>query len=222
MNIEIKGIGKSFGKKTVLENVSFSCKSGECIGILGENGSGKSTLFGVLTGLHSGTGSFVCDGVDLIKDSKTRSKLVGFVPQSPPLLNELNGLDNLRLWYGSKELKDELKDGVLNMLGIGDFVKTTVSKMSGGMKKRLSIGCSVAHKPKILFLDEPTAALDLICKENIAGYLRSFAEGGGVAVIATHDAAELSLCDKLYILKGGRLTEYTGSRETAEIIKFLV
>ena len=222
MNIEIKNIGKSFGAKTVLENISFSCKGGECIGILGENGSGKSTLFGVLTGLHRGKGSFIVDGADLIKDSKLRSKTVGFVPQSPPLLNELNGLDNLRLWYGSKELKKELDGGVLNMLGIPDFAKTTVSKMSGGMKKRLSIGCSVAHKPKILLLDEPTAALDLVCKENITRYLDSFVKGGGTAVIATHDVAELGLCDRLYILKNGTLAEYTGKREAGEIIKYLI
>lgn len=222
MNIEIKNIGKSFGKKTVLENVSFNCRSGECIGILGENGSGKSTLFGVLTGLHRGKGSFVCDGTDLLKDSKQRSKLVGFVPQSPPLLNELTGNDNLRLWYSSKDLKKEMKRGVLSMLGIPEFAKTTVSKMSGGMKKRLSIGCSVAHKPKILFLDEPTAALDLVCKDNIAAYLESFVKDGGIAVIATHDTAELSLCDRLYILKDGKLSEYTGPRETSAIIKELV
>lgn len=222
MNIEIKNIGKSFGRKTVLENISFSCKSGEIIGILGENGSGKSTLFGVLTGLHRGKGSFICDGVDMIKDSKLRSKTVGFVPQSPPLLNELSGLDNLRLWYSSKELKKELDEGVLNMLGISEFAKTTVAKMSGGMKKRLSIGCSVAHDPRILFLDEPTAALDLVCKENIARYLNSFVKTGGIAVIATHDVAELNLCDRLYILKNGRLTEYTGKREADEIIKYLI
>ena len=108
------------------------------------------------------------------------------------------------------------------MLGIPEFAKTTVSKMSGGMKKRLSIGCSVAHKPKILFLDEPTAALDLVCKDNIASYLKSFVQDGGIAIIAPHDTAELSICDRLYILKHGRLTEYNGSRETAEIIKQLI
>ena len=222
MNIEIKNIGKSFGKKTVLENISFSCRDGEIIGILGENGSGKSTLFGVLTGLHRGKGSFTLDGADLLKDNRLRSKTVGFVPQSPPLLNELSGKDNLRLWYSPKELKKEMEDGVLRMLGIPEFVGTIVSKMSGGMKKRLSIGCSVAHQPNILFLDEPTAALDLVCKENISRYLNSFVKNGGTAIIATHDISELGLCDRLYILKNGTLTEYTGKRESDEIIKYLI
>lgn len=218
MNIEVKNIRKSFGKKTVLEDVSFSCSGGQCIGILGENGSGKSTMFGVLTGLQKGKGSFILDGVDLMKDASVRSKLVGFVPQNPPLLNELNAIDNLRLWYSRKDMERELEEGVLRMLGIHEFAKTRVSNMSGGMKKRLSIGCSVAHGPKILFLDEPSAALDMICKENIASYLREFTGNGGVAIIATHDAYELDLCDKLYILKDGRLTEYNGSNNVKELV----
>ena len=76
------------------------------------------------------------------------------------------------------------------------------------MKKRLSIGCSVAHSPQILLLDEPSAALDLLCKEKIAEYIREAKRNGKMAVLATHDATELSLCDKLYILKNGVLKPY--------------
>lgn len=157
-----------------------------------------------------------------MKDTSLRSKTVGLVPQTPPLINELSALDNLRLWYSEKELKRELKGGILKMLGIDEFIKTRVSAMSGGMKKRLSIGCSVAHKPKILFLDEPCAALDMICKENIAEYLRSFADGGGACIIATHDIYELEACDRIYILKNGDLTLYTGERSVRELVGSLV
>lgn len=222
MKIEIKNIQKSYGKKTVLNNISFSLQSGECIGILGENGSGKSTLFGVLTGLCRGKGEFICDGENLMKDSALRSRTVGLVPQTPPLINELNAIDNLRLWYSEKELKKELEGGILKLLGIDEFKRTRVYAMSGGMKKRLSIGCSVAHKPKILFLDEPSAALDMICKERIAEYLRSFAEAGGACVIATHDIYELELCDRIYLLKNGVLTPYVGERTVKELVGSLV
>lgn len=222
MNLEIKGIKKYYGKKAVLEDVSFSCTAGQCIGILGENGSGKSTLFGVLTGLQRGKGSFICNGADLCCDTDLRSKLVGFVPQNPPLINELSALDNLRLWYGAKELKASLDHGILKLLGIDEFIKTRVSRMSGGMKKRLSIGCSVAHDPRILFLDEPSAALDMVCKEKIADYLRSFVKRGGVCIIATHDIYELELCDVIYVLKNGILTPYTGHRSVKELVGCLV
>jgi len=218
MKIKVQGVQKSFGKKQVLTDVSFSTEEGKCIGILGENGSGKSTLFSVLLGLQKGEGQFLCDGVDFIKDSKARSKMVGFVPQSPPLIHELSGKDNLKLWYSPDAMEKEMQDGVLAMLGIPEFYKTTVSKMSGGMKKRLSIGCAVAHKPKILFLDEPSAALDIVCKEKIIEYLETFKAQGGIVVIATHDISELEICDDLYILKNGQLYLYEEEREIHNLV----
>lgn len=123
-------------------------------------------------------------------------------------MEELTAWDNLRLWYEKDELKKELDGGVLDMLGIPDFLKVPVRKMSGGMKKRLSIGCSVANHPKLLLLDEPSAALDLICKERIGNYLKDFKAQGGSIILATHDVQEIELCDAWYILKNGMLEPY--------------
>lgn len=218
MKINIQGIQKSFGRKTILRDISFSAESGRCVGILGENGSGKSTLFSVLLGLQKGKGHFWCDGIDFMQDSKARSKMVGFVPQNPPLIHELSGKDNLKLWYSKENLERELADGVLKLLGIPEFSQTIVSKMSGGMRKRLSIGCAVANKPKILFLDEPSAALDIVCKEKIIEYLNQFKENGGIVVIATHDVSELEICDDLYILKNGKLHLYEDKREIHKLV----
>ena len=134
--------------------------------------------------------------------------MIGYVPQSTPLLEELSAYDNLSLWYTATEIKKSLSDGVLGMLGINEFIKTPVYKMSGGMKKRLAIGCAVAHNPKILLLDEPSAALDLICKERIANYLLEFKQNGGIILLATHDLHEIPICDKLYILKDGILNSF--------------
>ena len=206
--MEIQKIQKKYGKKVVLKDITFSANQGECIGILGGNGSGKSTLFSILAGVHKGSGSFLFDGEDILKNEKKRSEIVGYVPQNTPLLEELTAYDNLRLWYDKADMQQELKDGVLAMLGIGEFIKVPVCKMSGGMKKRLAIGCAVAHNPKILLLDEPSAALDLVCKENISNYLRDFKAHGGIVIFATHDVQELPLCDKLYILKDGNLNDY--------------
>ncbi|MBE6685961.1 MAG: ATP-binding cassette domain-containing protein [Ruminococcaceae bacterium] len=218
MEIKVENIKKSFGKRKVLENISFGAESGKCVAILGENGSGKSTLFGILCGLIKGEGSFFCNGRDLMKEKALRSRIVGFVPQSPPLINELTARDNLRLWYSKEELERELEEGVLRMLGIHDFYKTSVNKMSGGMKKRLSIGCAVSHKPKVLFLDEPSAALDLICKESIAEYLNGFKKSGGIVVLASHDTYEIENSDDLYVLKNGILSPYTDSRSLHSLV----
>ena len=207
--MKIENIKKNYGKKQVLKGISLSAKKGECIGILGVNGSGKSTLLNILSGIQKcDGGDFSYNHIDLFKNTKERSKVVGYVPQSTPLLEELSGRDNLRLWYDEEEMEKSLKTGVLGMLGIDEFIKVPVCKMSGGMKKRLAIGCAVAHNPEILLLDEPSASLDLVCKERISNYLLDFKKQGGIVILATHDVQELPLCDRLYILKNGVLEEY--------------
>ncbi|MBQ4066934.1 MAG: ABC transporter ATP-binding protein [Clostridia bacterium] len=220
--MEIRHIKKSYGKKAVLRDVNLSAKAGECIGILGKNGSGKSTLFSVLCGLQKGSGEFFCDGEDMMKSPSRRAAAVGFVPQSPPLIGELTALDNLRLWYKRDELERSLSEGMLKLLGVDEFLRVTVSKMSGGMKKRLSIGCAVANDPSVLLLDEPSGALDLVCKEHIGEYLDHFKSRGGITLIATHDIHELVSCDHLYLLKDGVLTLHEGDRSLQTLAGLLV
>ena len=137
---EIKNIKKKYGKKIVLEDISFSVQEGKCVGILGGNGCGKSTLLSILAGVQKAdNGSFLWEGADLFADGKVRSEILGYVPQGNPLMEELTAWDNLRLWYDKESLKKELEEGVLAMLGIPGFIRVPVKKMSGGMKKRLSI-----------------------------------------------------------------------------------
>lgn len=217
MQIEIKDIEKRYGKKQVLKGISLSASHGKCIGILGGNGCGKSTLLSILAGIQpADTGQFLFDGNDLFKYRKERAKLIGYVPQGTPLIEELSAKDNLLLWYKKEDMKRELESGVLKMLGIDEFLKTPVSKMSGGMKKRLSIGCAIHNHPPVLLLDEPMAALDLACKQKISDYIRKHKSDGGIALLATHDVLELNLCDEWYIIKDGTLSpfDYTGDIES--------
>lgn len=222
MQIEIKDIAKRYRGKEVLNGISFSASSGTCVGILGGNGSGKSTLLSILAGVQScDRGAFLCDGADLLRNSKKRKELIGYVPQGTPLIEELTARDNLLLWYDKGSMERELQNGVLRMLGIPDFLKTTVSKMSGGMKKRLSIGCAMAKKPPVLLLDEPSAALDLDCKEKISAYLRSYKKEGGILLLTTHDVLELSLCDRWYIIKNGVLVPFDYDGDVERLVKHL-
>ena len=222
MEIELKNIQKKFGKKEVLKQVDLRCAGGQCIGILGSNGSGKSTLLSILAGVLPGDGGqFLWNEQDLFRDPKLRSRLVGYVPQGTPLLEELTAWDNLLLWYDKQSLQQELESGVLKLLGIGDFLKVPVHKMSGGMKKRLSIGCAVSKRPPVLLLDEPTAALDLACKESIASYLRQYKASGGLLLLTTHDVLELQLCDAWYILKNGVLTPFTFDGNLQKLVESL-
>ncbi len=209
MSFIIKDIKKSYAKKSILKGISFEVPFGTCIGILGINGSGKSTLLSILSGVQKqNSGEFLYEGKNLLTDHKQRSKLIGYVPQGTPLIEELCAKDNLLLWYTNKTLEYELESGVLSILGIKDFLRKPVYTLSGGMKKRLSIGCSMSGHPKLLLLDEPSAAIDFVCKKNISDYITAFKNSGGSVVIATHDITELSLCDKVYILKDGRLLPY--------------
>lgn len=210
MEIAVNHIAKKYRGKVVLQDVSFEASDGMCIGILGSNGSGKSTLLSILAGIQRPDGGrFLCDGKDLLKDGKIRSARVGYVPQGTALIPELTGWDNLLLWYDKKDLQQQLTKGVLRLLEVEEFLHKPVCKLSGGMKKRLSIGCSMARCPQLLLLDEPTAALDLACKQTIGNYLRAYKKAGGILVLITHDPEELSLCDAWYILKDGVLEAYT-------------
>lgn len=209
MEIEVTGIKKAYARKQVLTDITFSMEAGSCAVILGSNGSGKSTLLSILAGVRRADGgSFLYRGTDLLRRPALIPKVLGYVPQGDPLMEELNAWDNLRMWYDRETLKRELADGALKLLGIDGFLKTPVRKMSGGMKKRLSIGCAVLSHPGILVLDEPSAALDPVCKENIRRFLDIYRKDGGIVLMASHDAQDLELCNMYYILRGGALHSY--------------
>lgn len=207
--IKIKGIEKKYIKKIVLKDINFEMNEGSCVGILGGNGSGKTTLLSVLAGiLKPDAGQFIYMGRDLLRDKIFRSSTVGLIPQTNPLIEELSAWDNLILWYDKNELLKALKSGVPAMLGIDEFLNVRVSRMSGGMKKRLSIACAVASSPRVLLMDEPSAALDLVCKEHIHNYINAFKKAGGSIILVTHDEGDLKLCTRHYILKNGILEAY--------------
>ncbi len=141
-------------------------------------------------------------------DREVIRRMTGYVPQENPLIPELTVYDNLRLWYPDKRsLKQELETGFLSLMGIGAFCDKRADALSGGMKKRVSIGIAMAGRPPILLLDEPGAALDLVCKEDIRSYLQTYLAHGGTVVITTHEESELSLCGRIYVMKNGVLEQ---------------
>ena len=93
--------------------------------------------------------------------------------------------------------------------------------MSGGMRKRLSIGCAVARRPRVILLDEPTSALDMVCREAIADYITKFKEAGGIVIIATHEISEVEMCDAVYLLRVGELSRYEYIGDAASLVEKL-
>ena len=207
MKVEIKNIEKNYGKKQVLCGADLTVQSGEYITVAGGNGCGKSTLLGVLAGTLSGSGSFLVDGEELMGDDKKRNKTVGYIPQTPPLFDELTAKDHLELFWGKKGMKGKVGKGIITMLGVDGFLGVPVRKMSGGMKKRLSVACAVAHGPSVLLLDEVGAALDPECRESIYSYINAFCSAGGIVISVTHDVTEIMRSHRCYVLKDGRLSQ---------------
>lgn len=207
------------GKKALFEDVNIKFTEGNCYGLIGANGAGKSTLLNILAGVtEHNAGRFLIDGVDLWKKEGRRLRgKVGIVPQGTPLVEELSAKDNLLLWYSREQMERELNSGVLSLLGIDKFLKVPVKKMSGGMKKRLSIGCSVASHPSVLLLDEPTASLDIVCREEVCDYIRRFTNAGGIAVISTHEVSEIQFCTRLYMLKNASLSPYEKETDASRL-----
>ncbi len=220
--LKVENIRKSYGRHKVLKGAGFACRAGQCIGIAGVNGSGKSTLLSVIAGIQKpDEGTVTAYGVDLQKNKSYISRCIGYVPQENPLIEDLSVMDNLKLWYCDSpwDLKTELEGGFLKKLGINEYQKKAVRKLSGGMKKRVSIAIAVHNKPGLLLLDEPGASLDLLAKKIIRDYLKWYISTGGTVIIVTHDNEELDMCDALYVVSEGRLIETDRSLRGEELLK---
>ncbi len=199
----------AYGKKQVLQGAGFKADVGQCVGIVGANGCGKTTLLGILSGVRKSQGGTlnIC-GKDAFKNPKVFGNYVGYVPQENALIDELSVMDNLRLWYGSKKrIFEAMEHGFLSVLDVADFLQMPAGKLSGGQKKRVNIACAFAAEPSILIMDEPGAALDIVCKDEIQKYLKIYLKHRGTIVLATHDTEELNLCQKLYVMNDGKLRE---------------
>ena len=141
---------------------------------------------------------------------------MGYVPQEPPLIDELTVKDNLKLWG---VWQSEHRELLLSSFELEELLKTEVRKLSGGMKRRLSIACALAQWPPILLLDEPTTALDLYYKDNIQQWLMQYRSMNGIVLLTSHDENEILSCDRCLIMKQGKLTELMGEDLTIEEIR---
>ena len=182
----VSSVSKSYGKNKVLTDVSLSVSPGECIALLGINGSGKSTLLGILS--RNITPDSGCFGFDCQANA-------ALLPQDNPLIPELTAIDNIRLWHpGSrKTVMNSHNMSICQSLGVDSFLDKRVSKLSGGMKKRLSLAITMMSDPDLLLLDEPLASLDLLCKNGILSYLQNYISHGGSVIIATHETSALDM-----------------------------
>lgn len=206
MELEIRDIKKRYGKKQVLKQVSLIAKSGQCTGIIGANGCGKSTLLRILAGVERADGgSIVLDKETVKNPSRQMAVYVGYIPQESALMGELTVEDNLKLWAGFGDYKENCKnlEKLCDQFKIREFYKERVKNLSGGMSKRVNIVCALLHKPSLLLMDEPSASLDLVFKEELKGYICDFVKEGGSVILSSHDEGEIAVCESLWAIKEG-------------------
>lgn len=219
--MEVKQISKKYGKKQILKDISFQTEKGKCIGIIGANGCGKSTLLRILSGAEKpDSGSIIVDGKKLTYGNGNLSGQVGYVPQENALMEELSVKDNMELFIalGKGKTDKDYIEALCRQFSVTEFMKEKVAKLSGGMKKRVSIVCALISRPRILILDEPSAALDLVFKEELKESIKTFIKNDGTVILSSHDKGEIENCDELYVIKDGTIVPVEESLSLEEMI----
>ena len=211
MIIEAQDLKKSFGKKQAIKGVSFEIPAGQRVGLLGPNGAGKTTTINMMLGLLRPTsGDVTLFGESARKLSDAAKAKVGYVPQDMAFFPELSGIDNVNYWarlYGipKKGRKQAVREA-LEFTELWDRRKDAAKTYSGGMQRRLNISCGIVHKPKLLFLDEPTVGVDPQSRNHILESARRLADTGTSIVYTSHYMEEIqTLCERVIIIDEGQV-----------------
>ena len=211
-SIETKSLTKSFGNVIAVNDISFSVNVGEIFGFLGPNGAGKSTTMMILTTLLKPTsGQALISEFDVMDNAKKVRERIGYVQQETTVDEYLTGRENLLLQAKLNHIpKNEINsriDEVLNLIELSDKQHDSVVTYSGGMRKRLDIAGGLLHRPKVLFLDEPTVGLDIQTRRKIWEYIKKIhTEFDMTIFLSTHYMEEAdNLCDRIGIIDGGKI-----------------
>jgi len=211
-SVETKSLTKLFGDVIAVNDISFSVEKGEIFGFLGPNGAGKSTTIMILTTLLKPTsGQALISGIDVMTNAKQVRENIGYVQQETTVDEYLTGRENLLLQAKLNHIpKDEINnriDEVLDLIELSEKQNDAVVTYSGGMRKRLDIAGGLLHRPKVLFLDEPTVGLDIQTRRKIWEYIKKIHEEFEMTIfLTTHYMEEADqLCDRIGIIDDGKI-----------------
>lgn len=208
--LKCENLNKSFGKKKILKDVSFTIKKGDILGFIGPNGSGKTTTIKLILGLNSiDSGNVTINGFDIKKDFESAIKGVGAIVENPDMYMYLSGYENLKLVANMYNVSSSKIDEVVKLVKLEGRIKDKVSKYSLGMRQRLGIAQALINSPNLLILDEPTNGLDPEGIKELRDLLKNLAKKENIAVlISSHNLAELdSFCNKVCIIQNGTIIE---------------
>ena len=208
--VEVKGLAKVINEKIIVDRISFKVEDGEIFGLLGSNGSGKTTTFNMMSGLLApSSGSVHILGKNL-KEKDFIRRQIGFVTQHDSFYDTLTVRENLRFFasqfnVNKKDAEERIKKLLKHMklTGKGDVI---ASKLSGGMKKRLNMACSLVHDPTVIFLDEPTVGLDPLIRHEIWEVIKGLNKDQKTIILTSHYMDEVEyLCGNVAIMYSGRI-----------------
>lgn len=209
-SIEVNNLTKKFGSFIAVDNISFNIKKGEVFGFLGANGAGKSTTIRMLCGILEPTsGDAIVGGYSIVKESDNVKLNIGYMSQKFSLYNDLTVEENIEFFgrvyglYGN--LLKERKDWVLKISYLKGKEKLLTGSLPGGIKQRLALGIAVIHKPKIVFLDEPTSGVDPISRRNFWELINELSSEGTTVLVTTHYLEEAEYCNNIILIDAGKL-----------------
>ncbi|MDC7289845.1 ABC transporter ATP-binding protein [Blautia schinkii] len=208
--IEVKNLVKRYGDLVALDHFNLDVRDGEIFGLLGPNGSGKSTAINcMLSLLKYDKGEISLFGEPMSPENYKIKKKIGVVPQNVAVYNELTVVENIDYFCGlyvkDKAKRKALIDEAVEFVGLTEFRKFQPHKLSGGLLRRLNIACGIAHKPELIFMDEPTVAVDPQSRNSILEGIRRLNEQGATIVYTSHYMEEVEqLCTRIMIMDRGR------------------
>lgn len=216
MSISIQHISKSYKELKAIDDISFEVKEGELFGLIGPDGAGKTTIFRILTTLLvADEGTAEVAGYEVVKDYKSIRNHVGYMPGRFSLYQDLTVEENLEFFatiFGTtiEENYDLIKDIYIQ---IEPFKTRRAGKLSGGMKQKLALCCALIHKPKVLFLDEPTTGVDPVSRKEFWEMLKRLQQKGITILVSTPYMDEAALCDRIALIQDGKILQIDTPKE---------
>ena len=209
--LRVERLSKTFGAIRAVDSVSFEVRPGEIYGLLGPNGAGKTTTISMICGLlKPDAGEVWVAGAGFWSDPQKAKRIMGVVPQELAIYEELSGRENLEFWgrmagLTPRDARSRAAE-LLEALTLTDRAKDAVNTYSGGMKRRINLGCALLHRPQLLLLDEPTVGIDPQARLNILEFIRNLRASGTAILYTTHYLEEAeTLCQRIGIIDHGRV-----------------